>query len=90
MCKSARTVVANTLRARGRHGHDLLGHLDIGARRCWIARRVIVQQTIVRATVLMSFDFRFPIARQGTRIGGGKRWLFVIIMLDHARIGKQV
>ena len=44
MCKSARTVVANTLRARGCHGHDLLGHLDIGARQCWIARRVIVHQ----------------------------------------------
>jgi len=42
--QTRQNAVANTLRARQRHGDDLLGHLDIGARRCWIARRVIVHQ----------------------------------------------
>ena len=37
--------------------HDRLRHLDVGARRCRVATRVIVQKQVTRTSVQILFDF---------------------------------
>ena len=46
-------------------GADLLGHLDVVARRLGIVGRVVVQQATVRPTALILLDFLPHRLRQG-------------------------
>jgi hypothetical protein len=62
---------------------DLPRHLDIGTRRSRIAGGMVVDQTTLRASALISLVFLLRARQQGTWIGGGKQCLIVMIPLPH-------
>jgi hypothetical protein len=64
---------------RARDLDDRPRHVDVGARGGGIAGGMVVDQTTVPATALISLDFYFINLQEGTATGGGKKCLFVII-----------
>jgi hypothetical protein len=67
---------------RFRHVDDGLRHLDIRAARCWVSRRMIVQDTLYQVTILILFNVFGIFRRQGARIGGGKLCRIAMIPLS--------
>ena len=53
-------VIVHRNAERGRHGDNLLRHLDIGMRGRWIARGVVVQEVTVGFIVLILLRLLAP------------------------------
>ena len=75
-------VVVHGNAERFRHIDDGLRHLDVGARRRRIARRMVVQDTFCQVTILILFNVLGIFRRQGARIGGGKLCRIAMIPLS--------